>query len=170
MPALPVSAILLVGVLLFMLVELQLSRFNERALRAQGAVEPTGDIYEVMRIAYPAAFAAMAVEGAWHAGLQREMVLAGLLLFGWAKALKFWAIATLGTRWTFRVLVPPAAPLVTGGPYRFLRHPNYVAVMGEIAAFAIALEAPVAGTVAGLGFAWILFRRIRVEDHALGRG
>ena len=54
-----------------------------------------------------------------------------------AKALKFWAIASLGTRWTYKVLVMPGLPLVPTGPYRWLRHPNYVGVVGELVAMAL---------------------------------
>jgi methyltransferase len=85
-----------------------------------------------------------------------------------AKALKFWAIATLGPRWTFRVLVPPGAPLVTGGPYAWVRHPNYLAVIGEFVSFAILVGAPLTGLGSVIGFGALLRRRIRVEERALG--
>ncbi len=150
-----------------MLVELQLSLFNEKALRAKGAVEPPDDVIGWMRIAYPAAFVLIGIEAAVGGPLSRNWVVAGLVLFGWAKALKFWAMAHLGPRWTFRVLVLPGAPLVRSGPYRLLRHPNYVAVIGEIVAIAVALQAPVAGVVATLGFGWLIWRRIDVEQRAL---
>ena len=153
-----------------MLVELQLSVYNERQLRAKGAVEPAGDVHDVMRVAYPLAFVAMGLE-AWLRGTwSRDWLLLGLVLFGWAKALKFWAIAHLGARWTFRVLVPPDAPLVTSGPYRFLRHPNYVAVIGELVAIAVALQAPITGVLGTLGFGWLIRQRIAVEQRALGIG
>jgi methyltransferase len=90
-----------------------------------------------------------------------------LVLFGWAKALKFWAIAHLGALWTFKVLVVPGTPLVTSGPYRYVRHPNYIAVMGEIVAIAVALQAPIAGSAGAVAFGWLLTRRIRVEERAL---
>ena len=151
-----------------MLVELQLSVYNERQLRAKGAVEPADDVIGAMRVAYPLAFVAMGVE-AWLGGTwSRDWLLLGLLLFGWAKALKFWAMAHLGVRWTFRVLVLPGAPLVTTGPYRFARHPNYVAVIGELVAIATALQAPVTGVLGTMGFAWLIRRRIAVEERALG--
>ena len=120
-----------------------------------------------MRLAYPGAFVLIGVEAAVGGPLSRNWVVAGLVLFGWAKALKFWAMAHLGPRWTFRVLVLPGAPLVASGPYRLLRHPNYVAVIGEIVAVAVALQAPVAGVVATLGFGWLIWRRIDVEERAL---
>jgi methyltransferase len=160
--------IVVIGVLLLMLVELQLSYFNERALRARGAVEPPDDPYRLMRLAYPGAFVAMGLEGATHA-LNRDALLAGLVLLGGAKLLKFWVMATLRERWTFKVLVPKDAPLVTAGPYRFVNHPNYVAVILELVAVALALSAPVTGLASVLLFAWILRRRMAVEDRALGR-
>jgi len=162
------SLIVVIGVLLLMLVELQLSYFNERALRARGAVEPPDDPYRLMRLAYPGAFVAMGLEGATHA-LNRDALLAGLVLLGGAKLLKFWVMATLRDRWTFKVLVPKDAPLVTAGPYRFVNHPNYVAVILELVAVALALSAPVTGLASVLLFAWILRRRMAVEDRALGR-
>jgi methyltransferase len=171
----PTVPLLVTGsVLLLMLVELQLSVSNERQLRRRGAIEPSDDVYTLMRVAYPAVFVAMGLEAAIRGTWSRDWLLLGLLLFGWAKALKFWAIAHLGVRWTFKVLVVPGTPLVTSGPYKFVRHPNYIAVMGEIVAFATALQAPVTGTLAAIGFGWLLVRRVRVEEHALsaapGRG
>ena len=166
-PALSASIVIVAAVLLLMLVELQLSVFNERSLRAKGAIEPPDDVIRWMRIAYPGAFVLMGMEAATGGPLSRNWVIGGLLLFGWAKALKFWAMAHLGSRWTFRVLVLPGAPLVSSGPYRFLRHPNYVAVLGELIAVAIALQTPVTGVLATLGFGWLLWRRIQVEERAL---
>lgn len=168
LPALPVAIIVVAGVFLFMLVELQLSWFNERALKAQGAVEPADDVYALMRVAYPSAFLLMGLEGALHTSLSRDLVMAGLLLLGWAKALKFWAIASLGSQWSFRVLVMPGARLVTSGPYRFVRHPNYIAVIGELVAVAITLAASVTGAIALVVFVWLLSRRIACEERALG--
>jgi methyltransferase len=162
-----VPVLVTAAVLLLMLVELQLSVYNERQLRAKGAVEPADDVIGLMRVAYPLAFVAMGVE-AWLRGTwSRDWLLLGLLIFGWAKALKFWAIAHLGPRWTFRVLVLPGAPLVSSGPYRYLRHPNYVAVIGELVAIAVALQSPITGVLATLGFGWLIARRIAVEERAL---
>jgi methyltransferase len=162
-----ISALITAAVFLMMLVELQLSRSNERRLRAAGAFEPADDVYSLMQLVYPASFVLMAVEGALHASVASTGVLWGLAVFGLGKAIKFWAIASLGPRWSFRVLVLPGAPLVTSGPYRWMRHPNYVGVMGELAGVAIALAAVVTGTLALVTFACILVRRIRVEERAL---
>lgn len=151
-----------------MLVELQLSTYHERQLRARGAIAPPDDAYALMRVAYPGLFVAMGVEAAIRGAWSRDWLLLGLILFGWAKALKFWAITHLGVLWTFKVLVVPGTPLVTSGPYRYLRHPNYIAVIGEIVSVAVALQAPVAGALGAAAFGWLLARRIRVEERALG--
>jgi methyltransferase len=156
-------------VLLLMAGEAVLSRVNETALRRQGAVEPQGDVYRAMQWAYPASFLAMALEGAWRGPAPAPMLLGGLAIFGLAKALKLWAIATLGERWSFRVLVVPGRALVASGPYRWMRHPNYVAVAGEIVGVALTVWAPVTGALSLLGFGTLLRRRIAIEDRALGR-
>jgi methyltransferase len=151
-----------------MAIEGALSTRHERALRAAGAVEPDGDVYAIMQLAYPASFLGIAVE-AWlrHAPADRWFA-AGLITFACAKALKYWAIATLGTRWTFRVLVPPTSSRIASGPYRFLPHPNYVAVAAELLGMGLMGHAPIAGALAVIGFGGLMLARIRVEERALG--
>ena len=162
-----VPALTLAAVFLFMLVEAQLSNHNERLLRAKGAVEPPDDVYGVMRWAYPACFLVMGIERAVSVPGSPLVLLAGLALLGAAKAFKFWAMASLGIRWSFRVLVLRGAPLVATGPYRYLKHPNYVAVCGEILAAALMLHARVTGPAALLGFGFLMWRRIILEERAL---
>src|SRR5688572_2286694 len=113
--------------------EARLSRANARTLRARGAQEPGGDVYRAMQLVYPASFVAMAVEAWLRPRAISQSVVTGAVVFVAAKSLKYWAIATLGPRWTFRVLVPPDSSRVTSGPYRYMRHPNYVGVAGELA-------------------------------------
>ena len=93
----------------------------------------------------------------------------GGLVFLLAKLLKMWAISALGPRWTYRVLVPPGARLIALGPYAWVRHPNYVAVFGEIAGMALLVGAPVTGVLSLLTFAILVKARIAVEERALGR-
>ena len=163
------SLIVLFIVFVLMLAEAWLSRSNERALRAQGASEPADDVYPTMAWAYPASFLAMTAEGAFVGPSDPAIFYAGVAVFAAAKAIKYWAIATLGPRWTFRVLVPPRAHLVTHGPYAWLRHPNYVGVIGELIGVALLVCAPVTGLIASAGFAQLLRHRIAIEDRALGR-
>ena len=99
--------------------------------------------------------------------LQTETV--GLALFGLAKALKVWAISSLGSKWSYRVLVVPGDPLVATGPYQLIAHPNYVAGVGEIVSVAAIVWAPITGALAAFGFGWLMILRMRIEDRALGR-
>ncbi len=161
-------AAVLASVVVVMLLEHHRSRANERALRAGGAVEPAGDVFPLMQVAYPACFVATAVEGWIREAGVGTWFWAGAIVFVAAKALKYWAVFTLGPRWTFRVLVLPGAPLVAHGPYRVLKHPNYAAVVGELAGVALMMTAPIAGAIAVVGFGWIMLRRIAIEERALG--
>jgi len=167
--ALAIAVLTVAAVLLMMAGELVLSRFNERQLRAKGAVEPPGDVIASMRWAYPVSFVAIGVEGSIGGPAPDSILLGGLVLFGLAKALKVWAIASLGPRWSYRVLILPGLPLVTSGPYRYLSHPNYLAVVGELIGVAMIVAAPLTGVLATFGFGVLMRARIRVEDRALGR-
>jgi methyltransferase len=150
-----------------MLAEARRASKNERSQRARGGVEPVRDVYPIMRVVYPGAFVAMFVEGALRGSRSPTAALIGVSLFLAAKSLKWWAILSLGQFWTFRVIVVPGARLVAAGPYRWLRHPNYVGVIGELAGTALVAGAPVSG-VAGIAmFGWLIARRISVEDRAL---
>ena len=160
-----VTALLVVAAM--MLVEQRVSLSNERWLRLQGAVEPPRDVFVTMRFAYPAAFVLMAIEGAWMGPAPGPWTVAGAVVLAAAKLLKVWAITSLGRRWTFRVLVLPGAPLVTRGPYAYVRHPNYIAVIGELIGMALLAGARVSGPVATILFALLIHARIRVEEEAL---
>jgi methyltransferase len=151
-----------------MLFEAQLAARHDRALRASGAVEPRHDVYRFMQVVYPAAFLSMTIEAGFEPHAVDAFVLAGIVVFVLAKAVKYWAIATLKSRWTFRVLVPPHSSVITTGPYRFMRHPNYLGVMGELAGFALMAHAAFAGAASMLVFGWLIARRIGVEERALG--
>jgi methyltransferase len=164
------SLILVLAAFVPMLAEATLSRRNERVLRAAGAVEPEADVYRVMQVAYPGSFLLMVLEGAMRQSPPGRLFVAGALVFAVAKALKYWAIASLGPRWTFRVLVLPDVAPVTSGPYRYMRHPNYAGVVGEIVGGALMAGAPIAGTVAVLGFGGLLLARVRIEERAMEAG
>jgi methyltransferase len=163
------AATALSAVLVMMLAEATRSRRNERELRRHGAIEPPGDVYRALAFVYPLMFVTMAVEGALFgpAG-DWLLIIAGLTIFAAAKLLKLWAIATLGLRWSYRVLVLPGAPLVATGPYAYMRHPNYLAVFGEITGFAMMVGALWTGIGSLLLFRVLVRRRIAIEEDALG--
>src|SRR5262249_1415308 len=116
------------------------------------------------------AFVVMMSEGALRGVRADGLFAAGLAVFASAKALKYWAIASLGPRWTFRVLVPPGSTRTARGPDRWLAHPNYVAVAVELIGVALAMHAIVTGPPAVAGFGWLMLRRIRIEERALAQG
>ena len=150
-----------------LIVEALRASANELTQRARGGIEPAGDVYTVMRVVYPGVFLAMFVEGAWRGAPPWTAVLAGALVFLAAKLLKWWAILSLGPFWTFRVIVVPGARLVAGGPYRWLRHPNYVGVMGELAGVALMTGALLSGVAGIVTFGGLVLKRIALEERAL---
>jgi methyltransferase len=161
------TALSALAVIALLLVETWRSRRNEDALRALGAIEPAGDVYRAMQIAYPLSLLAPFGEAAFAGPVPTPVWAGGAVLFLAAKTLKYWAIQSLGRFWTFRVLVVPGAPLVTSGPYRYMRHPNYVAVAGEIVAVAVMCGAPVLGALCLVGFCALMLRRVAVEERTL---
>ena len=159
-----VALAVIVGV---MLAELRVSRRHDRWLDERGATTPPESQYPWMAVAYPASFALMGAEAWWRASGPGPWFLSGAVLFIGAKALKFWAIGSLGERWTFRVRVLKGAPLVTSGPYQYVAHPNYLAVAGELVATAMMMGAVVTGPVMTAVFSVLMWRRARFEERAL---
>ena len=92
-----------------------------------------------------------------------------LFFLGVALALRWWTLATLGKRWTTRVLVVSGEELVSSGPYRWLRHPNYLVVVMEIAAIPMVHCAWLTALVFTIANLILLRERIRVEEGALSR-
>ena len=84
-----------------------------------------------------------------------------------AQALRWWCITTLGYQWNTRVIVIPGAPRVTGGPYRLIPHPNYVAVIAEGVALPLVHTAWITALVFSALNAWLLSTRVKVENAAL---
>jgi len=162
---------LLIGAAVFIAMAIEAARAsrNERTQRARGGIEPPNDVYKMMRAVYPAAFCAMVAEGMWRGAPARAWFIGGALLFVAAKSLKWWAITALGDFWTFRVIVVPGARLVRTGPYRVLRHPNYVAVAGELIAVALMTGALVSGPIATIAFGVLMLKRIAVEERAIAQ-
>ncbi|MFI8101129.1 isoprenylcysteine carboxyl methyltransferase family protein [Streptomyces sp. NPDC086023] len=148
--------------------ELAVARRNGAWSRARGGREHGAGHYPVMVALHTALLAGCLVEP-WVADRPFLPLLGwpALALVSAAQGLRWWCIATLGRRWHTRVLIVPGLPLVASGPYRFLRHPNYLAVVVEGAALPLVHSA----WVTALGFtvlnAALLSVRIRCEDGAL---
>jgi methyltransferase len=161
-------AALILAVGLERLAELIVSVRNLRWSRARGGIERGAEHYPLMVALHIGLLAGCLAE----AGLVERPFLPPL---GWtmlafvvaAEALRWWCIATLGPRWNTRVVVVPDLPLVTAGPYRLLRHPNYVAVVIEGFALPLVHTAWITAVVFTLLNAALLRVRIKVENRAL---
>jgi methyltransferase len=145
------------------LIEVAYAERNTRALLARGAVE-------VGRAHYPAI---VLLHAAWLAAIiiflppQATIHWWSLALFLALQLARVWVIATLGPFWTTRIITLENAPLVRNGPYRFVRHPNYLVVAGEIATLPLAFGEVRIAIVFTILNAATLFWRIREEDRAL---
>jgi methyltransferase len=153
--------ILLAYVTLQRLVELVIARRNTSKLLARGA-------YEAGAAHYPAMIALHAswLLTLWAFGWNRALVPEFVLLFVFLQIGRFWVLHTLGERWTTRIIMTPWAPPVTSGPFRFVRHPNYLVVAFELPCVSLALglvwHALLFGALNLMMIAW----RIRSENAA----
>ncbi|NEJ71525.1 hypothetical protein GR197_13390 [Rhizobium phaseoli] len=156
------SIALLTFVTLQRLGELALARRNTAALLAKGAREVAAEHYPVM-VALHTAW----IIGLWLLASGRPVEPFWFAVFTGLQALRLWVLATLKGRWTTRIIVLPGEPLVTSGPYRFLQHPNYAIVVGEIAALPLAFGLPFYAIGFSLLNALVLYIRVKAENAAL---
>jgi methyltransferase len=168
MTSLTAFTILVALVALERLVELVVSRRNAAWSFARGGTETGRGHYPFMVVLHSGFLLAMLVE-AWARRPEVEPPLAWtmLALVVASQALRWWCIATLGRRWNTRVIVVPGLVPVTSGPYRFLAHPNYVAVVVEGVALPLVHEAWLTALVFTGANAALLTVRIRAENAAL---
>jgi methyltransferase len=149
------------------LAELKIARRNTRLLVARGAVEAAPGHYPLIVGLHTAWLV-----GLWYLVLQHPVNSIDpwmIAIFVALQALRLWVLATLGRRWTTRILVVPGEPLVKSGPYRFFTHPNYCVVAGEILVLPLAFGLVWFAIVFSLLNAVLLWVRIAAENKALGR-
>ena len=148
--------------------ELAVSSRNARRLLARGGVEVGRGLYRAM-VAFHAAFLpALALGAVAHPTPPSPWAWLAVAGAAAAQGLRWWSVRTLGDRWSTRVIVVSGEPPVTGGPYRFLRHPNYLAVVLEMACLPLAWGLWRLAVVFTAGNAVLLWFRIRDEERALG--
>lgn len=157
--------VLLAGERMF---ELAISRRHAAWAFERGGVEYGQGHYRMMKWLHVGFFGACAAEvlalkRPFHPTLAMVMLAAVLA----AQGLRYWAIGSLGRSWNVRVIVVPGVPAVTRGPYRFLRHPNYLAVVVEMVAVPVIHTAWLTAILFSLLNAWMLAVRIRCEESAL---
>lgn len=141
--------------------ELVLARRNTARLLAEGGVEHGRRHYPALVVLHTCWLAALAVAAPGPVG---PGWIAGFVVL---QALRLWVLVSLGRYWTTRIITVPGMPLVRGGPYRWLRHPNYLVVALEIPVLALALGLPWAALGFGGANLLALWWRVRIEDRAL---
>jgi methyltransferase len=158
------AAIILALVTLQRLAELVIARRNTSALLARGAYEASPGHYPLI----------VAVHASWLAALwwlapgkPVNWLLIGIFIL--LQLGRLWVLATLGGRWTTRIIVMPGERLVARGPFRLVRHPNYLVVVGEIAVLPLAFGLWQVALLFSLLNAAVLTIRIRAEEKALAR-
>ena len=161
---------MILGIVILALVTLQrvgelwLSNRNTRRLLAQNAREVGASHYPLIVTVHVLWLAAL-----WWLAPGRHIYGFWLALYFLLQLARVWVLATLGPRWTTRIIILPGAPLVTRGPYRFVNHPNYVVVIGEIAVLPLVFGLWQIALIFTVLNAAVLTIRIREENRALAR-
>jgi methyltransferase len=150
--------------------ELAVSSRNARRLLARGGKETGRGLYKVMVVFHALFLPMLALAAIARPAPPPSWAWLAVIGAFAAQALRWWAVRTLGVRWSTRVIVLPGEPPVTGGPYRFLRHPNYLAVILEMACLPLAWGLWRLAILFTEGNAVMLLLRIREEERALGPG
>jgi methyltransferase len=141
--------------------ELVIAQINTKALMARGAQEYGRSHYPVMVLLHASWLAVL-----WAMVGGQPVNLPLLAIFGVLQLLRVWVLATLGRRWTTRIIVPASEPMVVRGPFRFLRHPNYAVVIAEIAILPLVFGLVWVAVLYSALNAAMLWVRIRAENAA----
>lgn len=150
--------------------ELRIARRNTRRALAAGAIEVGAGHYRVMVAMHVAFLVSAPVEVyVLERAVLPTLAAVSLVLIACAATVRVWVIRTLGSRWTTRIVCLPGNPVTRSGPYRYVRHPNYLAVAVEIVALPMVHTAFVTATVFSVLNALVLRHRIRMEEEALGK-
>ncbi|MFN3846544.1 MAG: isoprenylcysteine carboxyl methyltransferase family protein [Paracoccaceae bacterium] len=142
--------------------ELVLARANTRRLLAMGAREVAPGHYPVIVLLHTLWLAAL-----WVFGTGQPVNAVWLVVFLGLQIVRVWVLATLGSRWTTRILIVPGETLVARGPYKYFSHPNYIVVIGEIAVLPLCLGLTWVAVLFSVLNAAVLTIRIRAENEGL---
>jgi methyltransferase len=142
--------------------ELVISRNNTRQLLARGAVEVASGHYPAVVAVHAAWLLSL-----WVFGHDQPVNPVALAVYLALQGFRIWVLRTLGSRWTTRIIILPERPLVSAGPYRWLSHPNYAVVTGEIAVLPLVFDLPLLAALFTVLNAAVLAIRIRAENRAL---
>jgi methyltransferase len=145
------------------LAELAWAARNTARLRRLGAIEADAGGYPLFILLHAGLLVCLAIAVPAATPLRWPL----LALFALLQLGRLWVILSLGDWWTARILTLPGAPLVRTGPFRWLRHPNYLVVIGEFAVLPLAFGAVVIAAIFSALNLMLIIRRMRIEDRAL---
>ena len=161
---------LLIAVALLRGVELVISRRRQGALRSRGVQTADDPDFVWMVALHTSILLGAALEVVLlHRPFILVLALAAGTLFVLANVVRWWVILTLGTHWNVRVMDSAGLGVVSNGPFRFVRHPNYAAVFVELAALPLIHTAWLTALFGSLAHVWVLARRLAVEESVLGK-
>jgi len=150
------------------IVELRISRRNQQALAARGATKAADPRFPAMVVLHTCVLAGAAAEVVFlHCPFYPLLGATMGALFLAANALRWWVIHTLGTHWNVQVMDSARLGVVTTGPYRWVRHPNYSAVFVEMLALPLLHTAWITALVGSAAHAWVLRGRVAAEEKVL---
>jgi methyltransferase len=159
---------LLAVIIVERILELAVSQRHARANLAEGGIEYGQGHFPVMVALHVGLILGCIIEPiVTHASFIPALAYPMIVVVFTANALRWWCIATLGVRWSARVIVTPGKPLVHDGPYQWFAHPNYVAVVAEGAALPLVGSAWITALTFTVLNAWLLTVRLRCETRAL---
>lgn len=149
------------------LTELAVARRNREWMMRRGGQEAGANHYPLMVAMHIGFFVSLWVETAWRGYSRSSAWMVLLLLLAAVQFLRYWALMALGRYWNTRIIFVPGDKIVRKGPYRFLRHPNYLVVMIEIALIPLLFHAYLTSFAFSFLNAWMMRYRIRIEEEAL---
>ena len=149
------------------ILELRLAKKNEKIVREEGAVEYDNEGYKYIVYMHICFFISLLLEKYLLSRGFNTLSLLFFIIFVITQLLRYWAITSLGKYWNTKILVVPNAELVERGPYKYLRHPNYIAVITEIAVIPLIFSCYITCIIFSILNFLTLLRRIRIEEDAL---
>jgi methyltransferase len=158
-----IARIILGLVLLQRLIELKIARRNTERLLDEGGIEHGASDYPLIVLMHACFLAALVFTVPAESAINWPWVAVYVALQG----LRAWTMMSLGRYWTTRIITLPGRPLVKRGPYRYVRHPNYVVVAGEIAVLPMIFDQYLIAVIFTIANAILIYHRIRTEDAVL---
>lgn len=154
-------------VVLQRLVELLIAKKNEKKSLAAGGIEYDKKGYSGIVIMHVMFFISLIAEYFYFGHTLNKFWIIFLILFVAAQFLRYWAIISLGSLWNTRIIIVPGSKLVQYGPYKYFKHPNYMAVIAELAVLPLMFSCFVTAIVFSAVNLLLLKRRIAIEENAL---